>query len=246
MSATFFGNFDLAQLALYLFWVFFAFLIWYLQRENMREGYPLVDEDGNVAPNQGLFPVPDKKKTFKLPHSRGSVTVPDDRVETRAVQMERILPSNGFPLEPTGDPMEDGVGPASWAGRQDWPELDGHGHPKLGPMSANPDYYHSAGRNPVGMDVLARGGEVVGTVTDMWLDKPEFLVRYLEFSLADGGGKRLVPMTMARIGSKGVKVNSLTAPFFARVPTTKSGTEITLLEEEKISAFYAGGAFYCQ
>ena len=51
-------------------------------------------------------------------------------------------------------------------------------------------------------------------------------------------------MTMCKVGSKGVKVNSLTAPFFARVPTTRSMSEITLLEEEKISAFYAGGAMY--
>ena len=38
MSEAFFGNFDLAQLTLYLFWAFFAGLIVYLQRENMREG----------------------------------------------------------------------------------------------------------------------------------------------------------------------------------------------------------------
>ena len=32
---------DLAQLVLYLFWIFFAGLIYYLVRENHREGYPL-------------------------------------------------------------------------------------------------------------------------------------------------------------------------------------------------------------
>ena len=46
MSQTFFGNFDLAQLSLYLFWLFFAGLVIYLQRENMREGYPLESEQG--------------------------------------------------------------------------------------------------------------------------------------------------------------------------------------------------------
>jgi len=245
MSATFFGNFDLAQLALYMFWVFFAFLIYYLQRENMREGYPLVNEDGTPAANQGLFPVPEQKKTFNLPHGRGAVTMPDDRVETREVALEATLSSNGYPYDPVNDGLSDGVGPASWAARQDWPELDGHGHNKLGPMKTNPDYTHAAGRDPRGLPVLSRDGETVGTITDMWLDKPEFLVRYLEMELS-GGGTRLVPMTMVRIRKDGVFVKSLPASYFERVPTTKSPTEVTLLEEEKISAFYAGGELYAQ
>ncbi|MEO0913845.1 MAG: photosynthetic reaction center subunit H, partial [Pseudomonadota bacterium] len=161
MSETFFGNFDLAQLALYAFWVFFAGLIIYLQRENMREGYPLVDDDGEKSGNQGPYPVPDAK-TFKLPHGRGDVTVPEDREEKRDLPLERTMASNGYPFEPTGDPLKDGVGPASWAERQDWPELDGHGHPKIGPMASNPDYTHAAGRDPRGMDVLGRDGAVAG------------------------------------------------------------------------------------
>ncbi|WP_112320683.1 photosynthetic reaction center subunit H [Oceanibium sediminis] len=244
MSEPFFGNFDLAQLALYLFWAFFAGLIVYLQRENMREGYPLENEDGTPAPNQGLFPVPDKKKTFHLPHGRGDVTVPDDRIEKREIALEKSMVSEGYPLEPTGDPMADGVGPASWAERQDWPELDGHGHAKIVPMASAAEYSHSAGRDPRGMPVLDRNGDTVGTVTDMWIDKPELMVRYLQMDLADGGGSRLIPITMSRITKSGVKVRNLTAPFFARVPTTKSAGEITLLEEEKIMAFYAGGQLY--
>ena len=75
-----FGNFDLASLSIWLFWGFFALLIYYLQTENMREGYPLELEDGSPAPNQGLFPVP-KPKTFKLPHGKGEVTVPSSANE---------------------------------------------------------------------------------------------------------------------------------------------------------------------
>ncbi|MEM7614364.1 MAG: photosynthetic reaction center subunit H [Pseudomonadota bacterium] len=244
MSEAFFGNFDLAQLTLYLFWAFFAGLIVYLQRENMREGYPLEDDDGNVATNQGLFPMPDKKKTFHMPHGRGSVTVPDDRVEGRTdLALEKVLPAGGYPFEPTGDPMADGVGPASWAARQDWPELDGHGHPKIAPMGKMDAYRHAAGRDPRGLDVMDRYDVKVGTITDMWIDKPELMVRYLEAKL-NGGETRLIPITMARITGKGVKVRNLTEPFFARVPTTKSGEQITLLEEEKIMAFYAGGQLY--
>ena len=73
VGVNFFGNFDLASLSIWLFWGFFALLIYYLQTENMREGYPLETEDGSLAPNQGPFPVP-KPKTFDLPNGQGRVT----------------------------------------------------------------------------------------------------------------------------------------------------------------------------
>ena len=136
MDLILFGNFDLASASIWLFWIFFALLIFYIQRENMREGYPLENDDGSEAPNQGPFPLPDAK-TFKLPHGRGEVTVPNGKGEDRAVALEQTSVANGYPFEPTGDPMKDGVGPASWAPRRDVPELDGHGHPKIIPMSAN-------------------------------------------------------------------------------------------------------------
>ena len=79
MEETFFGNFDLASLSIWLFWGFFALLIYYLQTENMREGFPLQDEDGNEAANQGPFPVP-KDKTFIRPHGQGTLTVPSGAV----------------------------------------------------------------------------------------------------------------------------------------------------------------------
>ena len=113
MTETFFGQFDLASLALWLFYGFFALLIIYIQRENMREGYPMEDDDGNVAANQGLFPVPDDK-TFKLAHGRGEVTVPSGQnPERKDIALRKTAAGNGFPFEPTGDPMIDGVGPAS-------------------------------------------------------------------------------------------------------------------------------------
>ena len=51
MTEAFTGNLDLASLTLWLFWIFFALLIFYIQRENMREGFPLVDDDGEEAPS---------------------------------------------------------------------------------------------------------------------------------------------------------------------------------------------------
>lgn len=242
VGTEFFGNFDLASLSIWLFWGFFALLIYYLQTENMREGYPLELEDGTVAPNQGPFPVP-APKTFLLPHGRGSVTVPNGAREAREVALGRTAVSEGFPHAPLGDPMADGVGPASWAPRRDIPELDGHGHNKIVPMASAPAFAVSAGRDPRGLPVQAGDLEVVGTISDMWVDAPEQLVRYLEITL-NSGSKKLVPMPMVKIQRDRVRINSLSSDLFEAVPATKSQTEVTLLEEEKISAYYAGGTLY--
>ena len=43
------GYIDVAQLVLYAFWIFFVGLIFYLRREDKREGYPLVS-DRTVRP----------------------------------------------------------------------------------------------------------------------------------------------------------------------------------------------------
>jgi len=241
MSEPIFATFDLASVAVILFWLFFAGLVIYLQRENMREGYPLEDENGNPAPNQGPFSLP-YPKTFKLPHGRGEVTVPDMQPEGRAVQLVSTGP--GSPLEPTGDPMTDGVGPASWAPRRDVPELDGHGHPKIVPISSTDSFHVSAGRDPRGLPVQAGDNAVVGRICDMWVDEPEQLVRYLEVELNDGYGTRLVPLPAAKIMSDRVYVHSIFGRHFPMVPTIKARNQVTLLEEEKVSAFYAGGKLY--
>lgn len=246
MTEPFFGNFDLASLTLWLFWIFFALLIFYIQRENMREGYPLEDDDGNTSANQGMFPVPEDK-TFKLPHGRGEKTVPSGQTPERPnLPLEKTAAGNGFPFAPTGDPMADGVGPASWAPRRDVPELDGHGHPKIVPMSATENFHFAAGFDPRGKELKAGDGEVVGTVVDMWIDEPEQLVRYLEVELdaSVGTGTRLVPLTMARIWPSHVKVRSIFAKHFNGVPKHASAHQVTLLEEDKICGYYGGGTLY--
>ena len=246
MTETFFGEVDLASVAIWLFWGFFALLIFYIQRENMREGYPLVDDDGNETANQGPFPVP-SDKTFVLPHGRGEVTVPSgQRPDREDLALARTSDTDGFPFEPTGDPMVDGVGPASWANRRDLPELDGKGHNKLVPMRKLDSFAVAAGRDPRGLPVMSGDMTVVGRVTDIWLDEAEQLVRYVEYELDAefGGGTRLVPLTMARIKKDQLKIRSIFAQHFQNVPVLKSPDEVTMLEEEKISAYYAGGTLY--
>ena len=93
MDLTFFGGIDLAAVALWLFYLFFAGLVIWLQRENMREGYPMEDETGAESANQGPYPIP-YDKTFKLPHGRGEVTVPSgqrgDRDDLALAPADRV------------------------------------------------------------------------------------------------------------------------------------------------------------
>jgi photosynthetic reaction center H subunit len=245
VGTTFFGDFDLASAAIWMFWLFFAALVYYLQTENMREGYPLRDDDGNVAMNQGPFPVP-ADKTFLLPDG-GKLTVPSgQRGDRDDLAMVRTSKAYGSPFEPTGDPMADGVGPAAWAPRQDVPELDHHRHPKIRPLSMLPEFHLSSGRNPVGLAVEAGDGEIVGRIVDMWVDVPESLVRYLTVDLnPEGSGQhRLVPINLCRIHANRVTVKSLYGHNFPGIPTLKAADQVTKLEEEKICAYYAGGTLY--
>jgi photosynthetic reaction center H subunit len=243
VGVTFFGDFDLASAAIWGFWLFFAALVYYLQTENMREGYPLRDDDGRVAMNQGPFPVP-ADKTFLLPDG-GSLTVPSgQRGDREDLAMVRTSKAYGSPFEPTGDPMADGIGPAAWAPRQDVPEVDAHGHAKIRPLSTLAEFAVTSGRDPRGLTVQAGDGVPVGNITDMWVDVPEAMVRYLTVSLFDGGGERLVPINLCRIKSDRVAVRSLYGANFPGIPVLKSADQVTKLEEEKICAYYAGGTLY--
>ncbi|KQB15274.1 photosynthetic reaction center subunit H [Rhodobacter capsulatus] len=246
VGVNFFGDFDLASLAIWSFWAFLAYLIYYLQTENMREGYPLENDDGLPSANQGPFPVP-SPKTFELADGRKIVvpSVENEEAHRRTdLALERTSVNEGYPFRPTGNPMLDGVGPASWVPRRDEPEVDAHGHNKIQPMRKT-EMTVSAGRDPRGMPVQAGDTEVVGKIVDMWVDIPEQLVRYLEVEL-NSGKKKLLPMTMLKIWSDRVRVNAITSDLFDTIPDIKSPDVVTKLEEDKISAYVAGGYMYAK
>ena len=58
------GSVDVAQLVLYAFWAFFFGLIYYLVRENHREGYPMETVGRGDLKVTG-WPVPDPK-TYRM------------------------------------------------------------------------------------------------------------------------------------------------------------------------------------
>ncbi|MEM8571212.1 MAG: photosynthetic reaction center subunit H [Pseudomonadota bacterium] len=244
MTEPFFGTFDLASLSLYLFYLFFFALVVYLQRESVREGYPLEDENAEESTDQSLYPLPEPK-TFILPHGRGEVSVPNgDSDKTRDFAMRQVEGNSGSAFEPTGDPLVDGIGPAAWTPRRDLPELDGKGHPKIVPMRGLENFVVSWGRDPRGMPVVSADDQTVGTVTDMWVDEPEQHVRYLEYTLDSDNRRRLIPMELTRIFRDRVSVHSLYAENFPGIPVIRSENQITKLEEEKVCAYYCGGKLY--
>jgi photosynthetic reaction center H subunit len=99
-------------------------------------------------------------------------------------------------------------------------------------------------RTPRGYTVIGADRHPGGTVSDVWVDRHELLIRYFEVEV---GAKRvLVPGPLAKIQErdKTLKVESILGSQFADVPTTKSQDQITLREEDQISAYYGAGKMY--
>lgn len=246
---------DVAQVVLYVFWVFFAGLIFYLRREDRREGYPLLSEPTNTSKNPGLIWIP-PPKVFRLPHG-GTATAPNGRVDNRAHKSAKVAPWPGAPYAPVGDPMLAAVGPGSYAERADTPDQMHHGGPRLMPMRLAAEFHIAEGEpDPRGMPVIGADRRVGGVVRDVWVDRMEMILRYIEVELpaapaaADGqpaaGGTVLLPMTFARINRRRrqVDVSAIKAHHFASVPRLANPSQVTLLEEDKICAFYGAGTLY--
>jgi len=261
------GYIDVAQIVLYAFWVFFAGLIIYLRREDKREGFPLESERSAHIDVVG-FPRPPGPKTFLMADGQ-QVTIPRP-VAQRQLAAAPSLPWLGAPLEPTGDPMADGVGPASYALRSDVPDHTVHGEPRIQPLRQLPDYHlEERDIDPRGMPVLGADGEVGGRVVDVWVDRADPLVRYFEVEVeaevdveveaeaeadveavtaapAPGAHRTLVPANFAHVNARAgcVQVKAVLGRHLAAAPGLASPDQVTLLEEDRISAYFGGGLLY--
>lgn len=239
------GTLDVTQLVFYAFVLFFIALIFYLRREDRREGYPLEDEATGRVETPGGPLSHAEPKTFVLPHGQGVVTPERSRREKVDIAAKRAFGSNGAAMVPTGDPLVDGLGPAAWAERMHTPDLTAAGAPRIVPLSST-DHVSVSPRdaNPIGMSVIGADGKEAGKVTDVWVDMSEHHIRYLE--VAGPGGQVLAPMAMAKVhGSKGVIViDAIRADQFAGVPKPGTPGQITLNEEERVVAYFGGGYLY--
>lgn len=236
---------DVAQVTLYVFWVFFIGLILYLRREDRREGYPLFSEPSNKIKGDDFFFIP-PPKTFKLADG-STVKAPNGQWDQRPINGEKIAPWPGAPIAPKGDPMLAAVGPGSYAERVNKPELTLEGQIKLVPLRVAPGFPpHERDGDPRGYTVIGADKAEAGTITDIWVDRSELLYRYLEMSVGAGGRKALIPINFARIdrNRKQVQIHALMAAQFAAIPALANPDQVTKLEEDKVSAYFGGGMLY--
>jgi len=156
----------------------------------------------------------------------------------------------GAPLQPTGNPMKDGLGAAAWAvDRADRPDLTYTGEPRIQPMRTAHGFTIADGDpDPRTMTLVAGDGESPGQVTEIWVDLAEPTIRYYEVTLNGGGGTRLLPVgyVAVRKGRNELRVESIFSGHFADIPTTRLPDVVTLLEEDRIVAYFAGGYRYAE
>ncbi len=222
--------FDVTQIVLYMFWFFFAGLVLYLHRESKREGYPLHSDRANERVQILGFPAPPPPKTYK--YADGStMSVPGDNIEERPIAATPIGPWPGAPLEPDGNPMIDGVGPASYALRENHPDLTLHGEPRIAPLRTLPAYgLAERDPDPRGYTVLGMDGEAAGTVCDVWIDRADPQVRFLEVEL-DGANAGDSSAGEAGQGSEGGTESGIEGSEAGEsysAPTTAAGDRVLL------------------
>ena len=165
--------------------------------------------------------------------------------------MSTIVPlqeAPGMPIEVDDpNPLLSGKGPASWSMRADVPDHTVHGDPKIRPLRVLPTFYlEPRDPDPRGWPVVAGDGAIAGTVVDVWVDASEPQVRYYEVEVAAGGRRVLLPYGFAKVRARHrrIDVKAVHARHFADVPGTRSAEVVTLREEDRIMAYFAGGLLW--
>jgi photosynthetic reaction center H subunit len=157
-------------------------------------------------------------------------------------------PYPGAPLEVTApNPLLSNMGPAAYASRRDEPDVTVHGTHRIVPLRADPSFFlDPRAVGYVGVPVLGSDFGGAGWVRDVWVDRAEPQVRYLELELQDSGRRVLLPVTNVRYNARRgfLYVKSITGAQFADVPGTRAPDSVTLLEEDRIQAYYAGGYLF--
>ncbi len=119
--------------------------------------------------------------------------------------MPQVTDQNAY--VPTGNPMLDGVGPGSWADREDVPELNIDKVPAIVPLRvAEGTFLEPRDPDPRGMKVIGADREIAGVVTDVWVDRAEALRPLTEAPDADYWYQNLrAPVRFAQTVSDALK-----------------------------------------
>ncbi|RFC64946.1 photosynthetic reaction center subunit H [Fulvimarina endophytica] len=239
---------DLPLLLVITFFLFFLALVFYLRGEDKREGYPLVSDRTRGTANRMAvvgFPGLPKPKAFLLPD--GTVKYAPHPEKERELNAGPAYAFPGSPIIPHGDPLLDGVGPASYALKAEEPLRTIDGHLQLSPLRKNPNYHvESSGPELVGMPVYAADGAPVGTVRDLWVNEIEYFIRYVEIEMSEGapGGVVLAPFAFADTRKGRMTFGMLSREQLLRVPPLGNEEHITAREEDRLTAYFAGGTLY--
>lgn len=246
----FIAGIDLVDVCLWLFTTFFIALVFYLQREARREGYPVEDDvTGKIESTDPLF-FPGER-TFKLMHGKEDVTFAMGPRDTRELALKQTSKIPGSPFVPTGNPMADGVGPSSYAERAEYPDLTLDGQSRIAPLRVCEGHYyvHPGQQSPIGMSVYCCDGKKGGEVVDLWVDRSEAIFRYMEIETGTEEASNRVIVPIAFTNKKGgqhpkVLIPSVTAELLAQAPKPAHPDVMTRREEDQISGYYGGGWLY--
>jgi len=236
---------DVAQLVLYAFFVFFSFLVFYLRQEDRREGYPLESEAMGRFKDRGFLLIP-KPKIFTRANGE-TISAPNFKPDTRPINGTKVEPWPGAPIEPTGNPLLAGVGPGAYAERADHVEQTFDGRDLIVPIRVASNFaVPSESVSPLGFEVAGADGQVAGVVKDLWVDRGEVVLRYYEIALKGGVNTALLPVPFAKVDFKAKRINvlALLGDQFSDIPGLRNADRVTLLEEEKITAYYGAGTLY--
>ncbi len=179
------NQFDLPLLLVIAFFLFFLGLVYHLQQESKREGYPLVAPDRrNGRVTVVGFPAMPKPKTFILPHGRPPVQSPRAE-EPEVIDAQGVGNPTGEPIVPNGNPLLSKTGPAAWVAKVDEPDLSYNGDPVFRPMRYATGFkVHKYEADPRGFDMLGLDKQVAGRVVDIWVDESEHTAKFLEIELS--------------------------------------------------------------
>jgi len=176
---------------------------------------------------------------------------PVERVENTAPDgnLTPLYSYPGAPLVPRPgvNPLSAGIGPGAWADRAHRLDLTVDGEPKIRPLRRAPGFsLHPRDPNPIGMAVVGLDGVEARVVVEGWVDVSELLLRYLEVRVHANDRLVLVPIPFTKVDARRgiIRVGAIASQHFADVPETDDPDTISLLEEDKISAYFAAGFLY--
>ena len=242
---------DIPTIVFWIFVLFFLALVFWLQRENKREGYPLKASPFTPERIDGFPPMPTEPLIYLL-NEGGSTQAPHHfpQAPMHAAPVHRF---DGTPLSPLGNPLLAGIGPGSWVRKRDDPARNERGELMLQPLRLLPEWsVLREDSDPRGMAVVDWRLNPVGRVSDVWVDLGAKIIRFLEVELnpalgaPNGPSHVLVPIFHTDIAerTRRVRVTALWAHQFAEIPTLATPGIISGQEEERLNAYFNAGEFF--